>query len=86
MGEGGGPSYLKRTTDSEFPLTFDFISFLIVKWIRELSFFTGRGGRLFVGGPEFFGVVKGGDQFFSVSQRGDQNFLRVKEGGPKFLL
>ncbi len=27
--------------------------------IRELSFFTGRGGRLFMGGPEFFG-----DQFF----------------------
>ncbi len=23
-GEGGGPSYLKRTTDSKFPQTFDF--------------------------------------------------------------
>ena len=29
--------------------------------IRELSFNTGR---LFVGGPEFFGVVKGGTSFF----------------------
>ena len=26
-GEGGGPSYLKRTTDSEFPQTFDFIPY-----------------------------------------------------------
>ena len=24
-GEGGGPSYLKQTTDSEFPQTFDVI-------------------------------------------------------------
>ena len=37
---------------------------------------SGRGGRLFVGGPEF-GVVKGGNQnFFSGSKGG---------GGPKFF-
>ena len=29
-GEGGGPSYLKRTTDSEFPRTFDFIPYLFI--------------------------------------------------------
>ena len=51
---------------------------MYMDWIRELSFFTGREGRLFVGGPDFFGVVKGGDHFFLVSQRGGgQNFLRV---------
>ncbi len=56
-------------------------------FFRELSFITGRGGRLFVGGgPEFFGVVKGGDQNFSSgSKGGDQNFFRVKEGGTKIF-
>ncbi len=27
-GEGGGPSYLKRTTDCEFPRTFDSIPYI----------------------------------------------------------
>ncbi len=57
--------------------------------LRELSFFTGKGGGASVcwgGGPEFFGVIKGSDQFFSVGQRGDQNFFRVRERGPKFCL
>ena len=53
--------------------------------LRELSFFTGRGDHLFVGGPDFFGVVKGGDQFFLVGQRGPE-FFEVKEGGPEFFL
>ncbi len=45
--------------------------------LRELSFFTGRGGRRFVGGDQFFfSGPKGG---------GDQNFFRVKKGGPKFF-
>ncbi len=47
-----------------------------------LSFFTWRGGRLFVGGgPEFFGIVKGGDQFFSVGLRGGPEFFEGQRGG-----
>ncbi len=37
---------------------------------RELSFFLPGGGRLFVGGAEFLGVVKWGAPFFPVGQRG----------------
>ncbi len=34
--------------------------------VTELSFITGRGGRLFMGGgPEFFGVLKGGGPKFA---------------------
>ncbi len=54
--------------------------------LRELSFITGRGGRLFVGGTRiFWGSQRGGTKIFSVGQRGDQNFFRVKEGGTKIF-
>ena len=57
--------------------------------------FYREGGRLFVGGPEFFWLVLRGDQFFSMTQRGwgpeyfrlprggGQNFLQ--EGGPDYF-
>ena len=45
----------------------------IFKSIRELSFFTGMGGRLFVGGTRIFW---GGP-------RGDQLFLTYAKGGPE---
>ena len=51
------------------------LSHIIKTVIRELSFITRRGGRLFVGGPEFFGIVQGGDQnFFSGSKGGTKIF------------
>ena len=40
-----------------------------------------EGGRLFVGGPEFFGVVKVGTSFFFSGSKGGHNFFRVTEGG-----
>ncbi len=44
---------------------------------RELSFFTGRGGHLFVGG---------GTRIFGGGQRGDHFFFsEPKGGGPKFF-
>ncbi len=52
---------------------------------RELSFGTGRGDRLFVGGPQFLGWSKGVTIFFQCSKGGDQKFLRIKEGGTKFF-
>ncbi len=48
------------------------------KLSRELSFFTGRG-RMFVGGPEFFRVVKGGTSFFQWSKGAE--FLEGHRGG-----
>ena len=36
--------------------------------------FYQEGGRLFVGGPEFFGIVKGGAVFFSGSKGGPEFF------------
>ncbi len=52
--------------------------------IRELSFFIGKGGPLFVGGPEFFGVVKGGTIFFSGPKMGGRIFSKSKRGGKNF--
>ncbi len=49
--------------------------------LRELSFFTGRGGLASVyGGGDFFGVVKGRQLFFSMRQRGTRIFPR-RQGG-----
>ena len=43
--------------------------------LKGAIIFYRDGGRLFVGGPEFFGVVKGWDQFF----------FSVPKGGPEFF-
>ncbi len=52
--------------------------------VRDLSFFTGRGGRLF--GQNILGWSKGGGQFFSLGQRGGgPEFLGVHEGGQNFF-
>ena len=50
-------------------------------FLRELSFFNGRGLSVCGGGPECFELVKGGGTsfLFSVSKGGDQIFLRIKE-------
>ncbi len=62
------------------------------KGLRELSFFTGGGGHLVVGGPEFFGMVKGGTsfpntkggtRFFPRKQRGRPKFFTYAKGGPE---
>ncbi len=39
--------------------------------LREQSFFYREGGRLFVGGPEVFEVVKGGTIFLSRQREGE---------------
>ncbi len=55
--------------------------------LRELSFFYREVGCLFVGGPEFFGVVKGGGPFLSVGQRGGTRIFwgSKRGGGQKFF-
>ena len=53
---------------------------------RQLSFLTGRGGRLFVGWTRISGGgSRVGPVFFS-GPKGGQNFWRVKEGGPTFFI
>ncbi len=62
---------------------------MVILEIRELSFFTGRGGHLFFWGPEFVWVVKRGwgPVFFSGSKgMGDQNFFRVTEGDQNLII
>ncbi len=54
--------------------------------IRELSFFTGRGGPSICEGDQFFlGWSKAGGSFFSLGQGGDQNFSGVQEEGHNFF-
>ncbi len=52
--------------------------------LRQLSCFTGMGGRLFVWGPGFFEVVKGGRPFL-VGQRGIRIFPCWQRGTRIFL-
>ncbi len=64
-------------------------NFKIVNIVKGAIIFYREGGRLFVGGPEFFGEVKGGASFFQWAnggarifrQRGDQIFTYVKNLG-----
>ena len=57
------------------------------KPLRELSFITGRGGRLFVGGGDqnFLGWSKGGTKIFSVGQRGGPEFFEGQRGGDQIF-
>ena len=68
------PSYTSRadkTMLSWLPVASTLAHFYLHKVLRELSFFTGRGGpSVCGGGPEFFGVVQGGDQFFFSRPKG----------------
>ncbi len=48
--------------------------------IRELSFFTGRGGSLFVGEGTFLGWSEGWPKFFQGTKRGGQNFFEGPKG------
>ena len=56
-------------------------------FIRELSFSTGKGGRLLVGGDQnFFRWSKGGGVIFFQWANGEgQNFLSIKKGRTKFF-
>ncbi len=48
--------------------------------------FNREGGIWFLGGPEFFGVVKGGDQiFFQWVKGGTRIFWGSQRGGPEFF-
>ena len=55
--------------------------------LKGAIIFYQEGGRLFVGGPEFFGVIKwGGPVFFSVGQTGGPEFFEGhRGGGPEFF-
>ena len=49
---------------------------------RELSFFTGRGGRLFVGRARiFWGGLREGLNFYRVKDRGQNFFLGPRGAG-----
>ncbi len=54
--------------------------------IHGAIIFYREGGRLFVRGPEFWGVIRGGTDFFSVCQRGVwPEFFEGLRGGAKIF-
>ncbi len=58
---------------------------LVGTQIRELSFCTGRGGSLFVGGIIFWGGLRGAKNFSRDQKGGPKFVLEVKGGGGKFF-
>ncbi len=54
----------------------------LLKIVRELSFYRLFFYQLFVGGPEFSGVVKVGDQFFFQWVKEETRIFGYAKGGP----
>ncbi len=57
------------------------LQYLIHTQLREQSFFTGSGGCLFVGRPDFLGWSKGGTSFFFSGPKGGPEFFEGQRGG-----